>query len=456
MNKTGNSLLMGRSLYNGSLIGLTDDTHMLTFAGARGGKGSTASIPNLLRWPHSAMVIDIKGTHAAVTSRYRREVLKQNVYMVDPFLVLGKGSDRLNPLSTLDPTAPDIREQISVIADALVVADPETKDKHWDDGSRTVFTGIIAHLISSPNYRNPSLKMIRDLLSMLPEQQNQLWADMSLNDKAGGAAKEAAARIIRGIDTNEILGILSSADKHSEWLSSEALKPVIAPDPALTSFSFAEMKEKPTTIYLVLPPHYLETHKRFLRLFINLAINQMSVGGRSKIPVLMIMDEFLACGYMSEVVKAFGLMAGYNLVLWPFIQDLGRLRDLYKNSVDSFIQNSRAVQVFAVSDETTTKYVSDRIGERSMRYVVGMKDSLRTPPLRTPTEVAKEISADSDYQYILRAGKAPLYLRKVRYYEDAQKWKPDAALPDWLMKRIYPFWGKYDHDPDFSNDETEE
>ena len=431
-------LFMGRSLYNPFLnIGLADDRHMLTIAGSRTGKGATAIIPNLLLWEGSAIVIDPKGTNAAVTANRRRQ-MGQKVHLIDPFGIVEKDEKlraAFNPLEGLNPDSETIREDIGVIADALVVPDAETKEKHWDDGARTILSGLIGHLISHPGIKNPSLPMLREMLALPPDKQDELWADMSLNDRAGGAAKDAAMRFLRGAGTNEISSIVSSADKHSEWLSSPAIQKALSH----STFSFADLKEQPTTIYLILPPRYLATHNRFLRLFINMAIMQMSVGGRSKIPVLMVLDEFLALGHMAEVEKALGLMAGYNLVLWPFVQDLGRLKDLYKKSINSFIANSRAVQVFGVSDVETTEYISKQLGNSSVATLPTKLNTL--VPLRSPDEVAKDIVADSDRQYILRAGKPPLVLEKVAYHRGG------------LLNGAYPglFHGKYDPDPDHTS-----
>lgn len=440
--KKGTALFLGRSLYTRSLhLGLKDDRHMLTIAGSRGGKGRTAIIPNLLTWEGSVIVIDPKGTNAAVTAE-RRKAMGQAVFVVDPFKVLEERTGRawttagFNPLAGLDLNAPDIRERLGVIADAIVVPDQDARDKHWDDGARTIVAGLLAHLVSMQDA--PTLGQLRELVTLDDEAQRQLWAEMSENRMAGGAAREAANRIIRGYGGSEISGLISNADKHTEWLASVPVAGVLAQN----DVSFAALKEQPTTVYLVLPPHYLEEHKRFLRLFVNLAIRQMSVGGRAQVPVLMILDEFLALGHMAEVERAFGLMAGYNFVLWPFVQDLGRLRDLYKNSVNSFINNSRAVQVFAVSDEATTKFVSERIGERSLG-LFGLGARSNVVPLRTPTEVAKEVSVDTGYQYVLRAGKAPLLLEKVRYDES----ESGDARSGW--PRYFPFHQLYDKDPDF-------
>ena len=202
-------------------------------------------------------------------------------------------------------------------------------------------------------------------------------------------------------------------------------------------FKFSQMKQEETTIYLILPPEHLETHKRFLRLFINLAISQMSIGGKSKYPVLLMMDEFLALGRMEEVEKAYGLMAGYNLILWPFVQDFGRLEDMYGKSVNAFITNSRAVQVFGVFDEETTEFTSKKIGDRTLK-TFGKKERPQSVRFRSPNEVALDISADSGRQYILRAGKTPLLLEKVEFYDSA------ALFGEWKVFKD----DMYDDDPD--------
>jgi type IV secretory pathway TraG/TraD family ATPase VirD4 len=211
-------LFMGRSLYNPLLnIGLEDSRHMLTIAGSRAGKGTTSIIPNLLLWEGSTLVVDPKGTNAAVTARRRRN-MGQDVYIVDPFNILeDEESASFNPLEYLDPESPTIREQINIITEALVVPDQHQRERHWDDGAKTVIAGMIAHLVSSPQYKRPTLSMLRDLISALPDEQVSLWADMSLNEGAGRLAKDAANRIIQGIGTNEISSIISNADKHTEW-----------------------------------------------------------------------------------------------------------------------------------------------------------------------------------------------------------------------------------------------
>ncbi len=476
-------LFMGRSLYSRGLhIAADDERMMFTFAGARGGKGTTSIIPNMLLWEGSAVVIDPKGTIALVTARRRRE-MGQEVVVFDPFHVLEKAlrkqnktykevfgknrPDSFNPFAGLNLNSEVIREDIAIIADALVVPDPVQKEFHWDDGSKTGIGALMAQLLSDSRYSNPSLPMIRDLLALPTRGFAELLDDMSNNRRAGDLTRDAATRFIRGIDTDEIRNILSNMDKHTEWLSSPAMKRVLSqPTP---TFRFSSLKQKPTTVFLVIPPQYLDVHKRFLRLFINLTLREIAKGGRSKIPILMLLDEFQQLGKMPEMVKAYRLLAGYNACVWCFAQDWPGMVELYGASdAKSFISNSRAVQVFSETDPDSLELISKHIGTRMSKQATAMG----FPHLRTTDEVSKEIARDTGQQYILR-DKAPLILERVEYFEDKKTSllanllqdqdrysKPEASKPSWtstplralklwLRARYFPFAGLYDPDPDY-------
>lgn len=422
------TLYMGRSLYNRrDEIGLDGEAHMLTIAGSRGGKGVSAIIPNLLLWEGSCVVVDPKGTNARVTAEARRR-MGHDVYLIDPLQYVTKDGDSFDPLADIDPNDSRIREKIASIADALVIQDPNAKDPHWDDGARTIIAGLISHVVSGQSGGEKKLHTVRDLIKRLPEDQDRMWAEMAFNEDAGGYAKDAAMRYIRGSETNEILGIMSNADKHTEWLSSEAMREATSH----ADFRLSDLKKKPTTVYLIIPPRELTRQKRFTRLFVNLMLDAMEDGGRSDIPVLMMIDEFLALDYMPEIPTAFATMASYNLVLWPFVQDMQKLKETYKNDFNAFIANSRAVQVFSTTDEVTKEYVSNRLGNRPMSGLASITRSSETVPLRSADDVEKDLDADELRQYVIERGRPPMLLERVPYF------KPNTR-----------FAGKYDPDPDF-------
>jgi hypothetical protein len=140
-------ILLGSSLFDPRwLVGQTDDRGVLTIASSRSGKGRSAIIPNLLVWPGSALVIDPKGTNAAVTAARRghgggrvTQFLRQDVHIVDPFkIVPGAAGACFNPMAAIDINGPRTTEDIGLIADALSYP-----------GHPMTLTGMKAHARSS-------------------------------------------------------------------------------------------------------------------------------------------------------------------------------------------------------------------------------------------------------------------------------------------------------------------
>lgn len=45
-------------------------------------------------------------------------------------------------------------------------------------------------------------------------------------------------------------------------------------------------------------------------------------------PILFLLDEFAALGCLEVEERSMGLIAGYGLQLWPFLQDFSQLKAL--------------------------------------------------------------------------------------------------------------------------------
>jgi len=423
----GRSLYMGKSLFNPwDEIGLDGEAHMLTVAGSRGGKGSSVIIPNLLEWTGSAVVIDPKGTNANVTAQARRD-MGQDVHIIDPFGIVTKDSARFDPLEKLDATDEILRELVGSISDALVHIPPETKDPHWDEGAKTIISGLIAHMLSSRENAK-WLPNIRDLISQLPQAMDDLWEDMAVSKEAFDLPRDVARRVLRGVKTNEILSIMSNVDKHTEWLANPKLARIMS-NP---TFKLTDLRDKPTTIYLVIPPRAVKRHRRLIRLFVNLVIDTAETGGRSPTPILMMIDEFLSLGRMDEFPEAFQTMASYNLIMWPFVQNMGRMQELYGKDFNEFESSSRAIQVFSVSDKETREFISEKLGNRPLANIGSVTRSNENIALRSPDDVEKDIAPDSQRQYIIERGKPPMLIERVPYFKGKR------------------FAGQYAPDPDYS------
>jgi type IV secretory pathway TraG/TraD family ATPase VirD4 len=429
------TLLLGSSRFEPFWrVGWEDDRGFLTIAGSRAGKGRGAIIPNLLTWPGSALVIDPKGTNAAVTAARRgagggrvTAFLGQEVHVVDPFgIVPNVTSARFNPLAALDPSSSEFAEEVGLLADALVIPEREGEPSHWDAITKALVAGVIALLAGDG--RGASLTDMRRAFTLGDDAFDELLERMH----AAGGIPQSGCAYLRTAGRDERGSFLTTALRNTQWLESGPMQTVLAG----SDFDLRDLKKKSMTVYVVLPPHYLEEHKRFLRMFVNLAIRGVSSGAKPKHPVLFILDEFYSLGRLTIMEKASGLLSGYGLKLWPVIQNIGQLQHLYPNNWETFFANAGAVQCFGVNDKATAEYLMARLGKAVRMQKIGGAERRVVEELREMQEIEREISREAGRQIIFRSGDLPMLLNRIRY---------DGAFP----KR----W--FNPDPDFNAQDDE-
>lgn len=368
------SLFLGVDPQEGYEVGIETERHAITIAGAGSGKGAALIIPNLLRWPHNALVIDPKGEAAQHTAE-ARERMGQKIYILDPFQsdsvksLPDRFRARLNPLDGLDPAALDAREGVNVLADGLVQRF-DTRAGFWDNGGLTIIAGMIAHVLTQAPPERRNLAEVRRMLTAPPDAFKALVAAMQTNTACANLAAAAASKLTK--TGTEAAHFLSVADENTKWLDSPAMADLLS----ASTFHLSDLKTKPCTIYLVLPAHMLNEHGRFLRLFVRMALNAMARGGTGAgRRTLFLLDEFYSLGRIDEIAKAAGLMRGYGVSLWPILQDLGQLESLYgREEKHTFFGNSDAHIFMGNTDAMTLDYISARIGPVSHGEVAAPPD----------------------------------------------------------------------------------
>lgn len=368
-------------LDQGRPAGVDTERHAITFAGSGMGKGAGVFIPNLLRWPHNVLCIDPKGENAA-RSFEAREKMGQRVCVIDPFR-FADVPDRLrasfNPLDGIDPDSRRVREDISVLADGLMLRhDP--KAGHWDGGALSVLAGFIAHVIASapPEMRN--LPTVRELMTLPADDFDDVVKAMGESDGVGGLAKAAFIKMKRS--GSEGGHFLSAADENSKWLDSEPIQEVMSS----STFKLSDLKTEKLDVFLVLPFDLLEEHSRFLRVFVRCAINEMVKQGQEGRKCLFLLDEFFSLGYMAELAKAPGTLRSYGVKLWPFLQDIGQLRTLYgREGAGTFFANSDVAMFFGNTDDETLSYISQRLGVFRTEELVDGAPKALTPDVTDQT-----------------------------------------------------------------------
>ena len=117
-----------------------------------------------------------------------------------------------------------------------------------------------------------------------------------------------------------------------------------------SDFAFSDLKRRTATVFLVLPPDRLATYTRWLRLLVTRSLTDLARSpDKPQTPVLYLLDEFAALGRLDPVERAFGLMAGYGIQLWPILQDVHQLRATYGQRAGTFLSNAASSKCIAAT-----------------------------------------------------------------------------------------------------------
>jgi type IV secretion system protein VirD4 len=417
-------LLIGREGPGGKLMRYDGPSHLLTMAPTRSGKGVGTIIPNLLTQNRSIICIDPKGENARITARARSAF--GPVHILDPFGVTGQPSAAYNPLAALDPDSPDIAEDATLLADALVVDPPGAAgEAHWNEEARALITGIILYIVSEEMGVRRNLAVLRDCLTLDTHEFADLLTKMQATSACHGLIRRAANRHKSKSD-REAAGVLSAAQRHTHFLDSPRMADVLR----RSDFSFSDLKRSVTTVFLVLPPDRLDTYARWLRLLVTQSLTDMvRAPGRLPAPVLYLLDEFASLGHLAAVERAMSLLAGYSVQLWPILQDIHQLKATYGQRAGTFLSNAGVLQVFGVNDHESARLISDLLGQSTVVFQtmsrnldsqdsgISYGEQHTARPLLTPDEV-RRLPPESELLFL--AGQAPHIAYKLRYYDDPE------------------------------------
>ncbi len=413
--------------------------HVLCFAPTRSGKGVGLVVPTLLTWPGSAIVHDIKGENWELTAGLRSRFGR--VLLFDP---TNAKSAAYNPLLEVRRGEWEVRD-VQNVADVLV--DPEgslEKRNHWEKTSHSLLVGAILHVLYAE--KDKTLAGVAAFLSD-PRRpiESTLTAMMTtphIGEKGPHPVIASAARELLNKSDNERSGVLSTAMSFLGLYRD----PVVAAVTSRCDWRIADIvaEQKPTTLYLVVPPSDISRTKPLVRLVLNQIGRRLTEDLHAKDRrhrVLMMLDEFPALGRLDFFESALAFMAGYGIKAFLIAQSLNQIEKAY-GANNSVLDNCHVRVSFATNDERTAKRVSDSLGTatemRAMQNYAGhrlapwlshlmVSRSETARPLLTPGEV---MQLPPDDEIVMVAGIPPVRAKKARYYEDARFKERLLPVPD--------------------------
>lgn len=409
--------LLGK--FNDEFVRYSKPGHIITFAPTRSGKGVGHVIPNLLTHPGSVVVNDIKGENLAVSSRTRRGF--GEVFAFAPF---ANESCHYNPIDFIRIGTPDELDDVALIADMLIVEDKNSGDPFWTREAKNLFTCLILHVATS---RPPVLRNLGEVRYLIMQSKTDFDFTVKEMLKSPNSHVRKMAASISATEAKVMASVLSTAKSQTAVWDSPRLNAITG----RSDFKMEDLKQKIMSLYIIIPPEYLDVYGPLLRLLNGLAIAAMTrTQGKPQKPVLFLIDEFPTLNYMKPVESGIGYLAGYGVVLWMFIQDLSQLKAIYPKW-ESFLSNCGVRMAFGTNDVETAKVLSDMLGTTTIQTrssgtsrEAGLKlaggsisknysESARQ--LMTPDEVMR---MPFDSQLIFIQGFKPVVAEKIRYFDD--------------------------------------
>jgi type IV secretion system protein VirD4 len=364
--------------------------HLLTVAPTGAGKGRSSVIPALLTYPGPTLTIDVKGENVQVAARRRRE-LGHRVVTLDPFSVLGPGSDGLNPfdLFALPGAQPDCDSEmlVELITGGMPMC---SKDLFWDHTGRGLLTGLVGRAAEEAEPARRHLATVLDYL-YADDVDYSIAVMLDSHPFENQLARQELVAYLGHESDKCRPSVRSTAQAFVKSLGSRAVRAALAH----TTFDLGDwLRGEPMDVFLVFPPDKLDSHRPLLRLWLGTLLAVLL--RRPHMPAertLLLLDECAQLGTLPHLRTALTLLRGYGVQVWTFWQDLSQLRHLYPQDWETVLNNSAVVQAFGVSNGWMARGLGDVLG-------VEADDLLRLAP---------------EEQVLLRPGQAAQVTRRVDY-----------------------------------------
>jgi type IV secretion system protein VirD4 len=341
----------------GRFVRFNRDGFVLLFAPTRTGKGYSVVIPNLLTYPGSIIVIDIKGENHAVTARARaRRGPVWTLNVLDP-----ASSDSFNPLDMIQVGTWHEADDAKQLADLLII--PTHDGEHWDEKARSLLAAVLLYVCHK--YRDePELCTLSQVRALAAQDWPGLEA--TLRDAASLSSislREEATSLLAMDQSDEMKSIKSTMDKATGLWSVDKPAGIVS---LRSDFRFEQLNQQTGTVYVMVPEEKLAIYRGFLRAIIGCAIFAMTRQKQHlpKAKTLLLLDEAASLGRIQPIEDGVGYLAAYmNMIMvW---QDLDQLERTYSRA-RSIIANAGCKVAFNVSDIQTARMLADSIGHTTI------------------------------------------------------------------------------------------
>jgi len=221
-------------------------------------------------------------------------------------------------------------------------------------------------------------------------------------------------QIVLSMPDRERSSVLSTLGRNIDFLGSPHVEASVSSSDVTIE---ALVAGSAISVYMILPPERLESHRALLRLWLTAILTAISRRRlRPERPTLMIVDECGQLGRIPHLASAVTLMRGYGLQPWLFFQDFAQLKGAYPSEWPTFITNAQALNCFGFRTARFCSEASDVLGYDG-------------PPL---------LGTSDDRQLVATPGAWPRLAGRLNYLTDpefASLWRPNPTFASTTRRR---------------------
>lgn len=385
---------------DGKLLVESSYKNILMLAPTGTGKGVSFVIPNLLNWENSAIVHDIKLENYELTSGYRKNELKQKVFVWNPTAKNGL-TNCYNPLDWISKDEEVIVGDIQTILKFLLLEDDCLQSE-----TKAFLTAIILYMVAEAKSTTfgKILKMLRgDKLSdklkdVLNFSRLHPVARMNISSFLQKSEKEK---------TDIVLNAMKALDLWSD--------PLIDKATSRSDFDVSTFTKEAQTLYVGVEAKDMKRLEPLFRIFYQQCvgiISSLETNSQSnRTGILMILDEFVTLGRMDFLVNMLPYTRGYKLKLCIIAQNIDQLSYKYeKEELNQILSNTNKI-VFS-NNGNTAQLMSNIIGDK---ITAGKNGSKSVEPLILAQEIA---DLERIEELILTSESKVIKCNKFFYYKN--------------------------------------
>jgi type IV secretion system protein VirD4 len=418
-------VVLGRK--GGRLLVFGGSEHVMLHAPTRSGKGVGVVIPNLLTWPDSVVVLDVKRENWEASAGFRA-AHDQEVVLFDPLDPEGRTA-RFNPLGHIDRTdVVAVLDELQKLA-VMLFPPPQHGDPFWAEAARTGLIGVGAYVAETPELQFSLGAIYRELTQ--GEPRARLPEEVRTRADAGRPLSSGCVSAISDFcsaSENTFASIKQTITARMNlWLNPRVCAATDASD-----FDLRDLRERRMSLYLGVSPDNLARvaplYNLLLQQLVDLNTRERPSADRHAVQVLMLLDEFARLGHAAVIAHGFSYVGGYGLRLLPVLQSPAQLRAEYGADLAEEIMANCGVEIaFAPKELKVAQDLSERLGYWTYAGRSSSRPTLLSKGNRSTTESDQRralmmpqelIQMDPGRLIVLRAGLPPVRGRKVVYWRE--------------------------------------